>query len=156
MRVSSLCVAVLVLGLTAPAFSAAARRIHAGWPSRAVIQKAEARINYQNDRTIRGKYRGREVTFVPCDISEISDSARRQGMILGKLVLGGASPDKLPAGTYTVFAWVRNNTWEAYFVQGSEPVAKSTETKSDLDNEHKPSFEKDTTTIRYWRLRVAF
>lgn len=150
------------IGLLAAAFAApmligAARRVqHADWPSANVVAKAAANVKYQSDHTATAKFRGHEVKFVPSDISDISDAGREKGMIIGKLTTTWPSADKLPTGSYQVFVRKYNDTWQAFFCQQDEPMAKSTEVKSDLDDDHKPSFDKDNTTIRYWRLRVAY
>lgn len=125
-------------------------------PTAAQIEKASELVKYRADATAKAKYKGHEMTFVPCDISDIGDAAREKGMIVGKLVTTWPSPDKLPVGTYLVFVRKHNDQWEAYFCQKHQPIAKSTEVKSGLDDKHHPDFEVDNTTIRYWRLRIAY
>jgi hypothetical protein len=125
------------------------------WPKPAAIEKAVERVEYLIDHAARAKYRGRDVTFIPCDLVDINDETRERGMIVGKLISEGPSADRLPEGTYQIYVRKRNDQWEAYFCQKYDPVAQSTEVKW-MQNRHWPSFEVDNTTIHYWRLRIAW
>jgi hypothetical protein len=137
-------------------YAAAARNVHADWPTAAEVAKANARVKFQTDDTAKGKFRGHDVTFIPCDIGDIPDATREKGVIIGKLETTWPSADKLPAGTYHVYLYRDSGTWKGFFCEKDKAMAKSTEVKADLDNQNKPSFEVDNTTIRFWKVRVAY
>lgn len=161
--------AVLVLACV-PCFSAARKpereetpaekraRLRALWPKPAEVERAARNLKFQVENSCFCRYKGKTAQFVPADISDIDDDVRRRGMILGKLINEGPSADNLPPGTYYVFVRYENDQWQAFFTEKYEPVAKSTEVRSGLDNKHKPHFdaEKDNTVIRYWRLGIAW
>jgi len=163
------CLIVLVLACV-PCYSAARKaereetpaekraRLRALWPKPAEVERAAKNVKWQVENSCYCRYKGKTAQFVPADISDISDAERRRGMILGKLITEGPSPDNLPPGTYYVFVRYENDQWQAFFTEKYECVAKSTEVKSDMGNKHKPYFdpEKGNTVIRYWHLSIAW
>lgn len=149
-------VAVLLL-MSLPAMAAAKKKSpKAGWATPAAVEKAAENVKYLADRQVQAKYRGRLMTFIPADLSDISDEQKYKGFIIGKLISEGVSADKLPAGQYMVYVRKPGPAWEAYFTQKHEPVAKSTEVRPGDEDFKTPDFTIDNTTFRYWKLRIAY
>ena len=152
-----ICMSVALLVLASISAGAAQKKNpKADWPKPAAIEKANEDVKYLTNRQVQAKYRGRLMTFIPADVSGISDEQKYKGFIIGKLISEGVSADKLPAGQYTVYVRKPGPAWEAYFTQKNEPVAKSTEVRPGDEDFRTPDFTIDNTTFRYWKLRIAY
>jgi len=158
MRLKHVSLGIVACIVAGSAAGFAAQKIHADWPSAQQVKRAFANHKYKMDHIAKEKYKGHPIIFTPCEMSDLSGEQKARGMILGKLQTEVSSADKLPKGTYLVYVQKRNDQWQAFFCEPGtfEPIQKSTEVKSDLDDHDRPSFEVDNTTIRYWRLRVAY
>lgn len=151
-----ICIALISALVAAPVIAGQAKKpVHSDWPSSHRVARAAEQAKYQTDHTITAKYLGHEMKFIPADVSDITEVHER-GFIIGKLTTTWTSADQLPEGTYHVFVHKANGEWQAFFCLDHEPIAKSREVNSGMDSELKPSFEKDNTAIRYWKLRMAY